>query len=338
MKLPEQIQKQVEAAGKIIAAHEASQQQEPEPPAEPTSVTQGQPAEPSPDISKQSPAPQAIPSEMDDENSTTYKQRWKSLDGQLRAAYAREQELRNRLVQMEQLIASMAAMQQQPAQPARATQRRISDAEREAYGSDLVGMVERAAQDVVDEENAALRKQVAQLSEQMRQLNGVVPVIAQNQTLSAKERFFQQLSQMVPDWEQVNADQRFLNWLLEADPMTGITRQTYLADAQDNYDARRAATILHSWKGTLTGGTETQHRANPNAAQSELEKQVAPGRSLSAPAPTDNQKKTWSPEEVRRFYADVRNGVYKGRDAERAELERDIFAAGRDGRIRPAAA
>ena len=337
MKLPEQIQKQVAAASKIIEAHEKSQQ-EPEP-AEPTPAPQGQAADPSPDISKQSPAPQAIPSELDDENSNTYKQRWKSLDGQLRAAYGREQELKNRLVQMEQLIASMSAMQQQQsAQPAQPTQRRITDAEREAYGSDLVGMVERAAQDVVDAENAALRKQVAQLTEQMQRLNGVVPVIAQNQTLSAKERFFQQLAQLVPEWEQINADQRFLNWLLEADPMTGITRQTYLADAQDNYDASRAATILRSWKGTVTGGTETQHRVTPNTAKTELEKQVAPGRSLTAPVPTDNQKKVWTSEEVKRFYADMRNGVYKGREAERAELERDIFAAGRDGRIRPAAA
>ena len=43
---------------------------------------------------------------------------------------------------------------------------------------------------------------------------------------------------------------------------------------------------------------------------------------------------TYSPEDIRRFFDDVRTGKYKGREQERSRIERDIFAAQREGRIR----
>jgi hypothetical protein len=41
----------------------------------------------------------------------------------------------------------------------------------------------------------------------------------------------------------------------------------------------------------------------------------------------------YSPKDIEKFFVDVRQGKYKGREAERDKIERDIFAAQRENRI-----
>jgi hypothetical protein len=66
---------------------------------------------------------------------------------------------------------------------------------------------------------------------------------------------------------------------------------------------------------------------------SELERQVAPGKGRSTGAPTGTNAKTYTPDDIKTFFNDVRQGKYKGREAERDRIERDIFAAQRENRI-----
>jgi hypothetical protein len=66
---------------------------------------------------------------------------------------------------------------------------------------------------------------------------------------------------------------------------------------------------------------------------SELERQVAPGKGRSTGNPTGTNAKTYSPDDIKNFFNDVRQGKYKGREAERDRIERDIFAAQRENRI-----
>jgi hypothetical protein len=63
-----------------------------------------------------------------------------------------------------------------------------------------------------------------------------------------------------------------------------------------------------------------------------LEKQVAPGRGKTA-APVNTNSATYSTEDIRRFFNDVKSGKYRGKEQERDRIERDIFAAQREGRI-----
>jgi len=60
---------------------------------------------------------------------------------------------------------------------------------------------------------------------------------------------------------------------------------------------------------------------------------VAPGRSRNTGAPSNSNARTYSPVDIQKFFNDVRSGKYKGREQERDRIERDIFAAQRDGRI-----
>lgn len=41
----------------------------------------------------------------------------------------------------------------------------------------------------------------------------------------------------------------------------------------------------------------------------------------------------YTPEDIQKFFNEVRQGKYKGREADRDRIERDIFAAQRENRI-----
>jgi hypothetical protein len=159
-----------------------------------------------------------------------------------------------------------------------------------------------------------------------------VQAVAQRQQISAEQQFWSDLASMVPNFRDINGNGEFQSWLLEADPLTGITRQTYLDDAQRALDARRVSNFFHTWlKAT---GQVTVAQSTARTANSELEKQVTPGRSRGTGTPAAASKaKTYTPADIQTFFNDVRAGKYKGREPERARIERDIFAAQRENRI-----
>lgn len=261
-------------------------------------------------------------------------QKYKTLQGMYNAEvprlHAERRELSNRVAQLEQLIATMNS---QPAQraPTAPTQSLITDADKEEWGDSLEVM-----RKVSREENGAYQARIDQLEQMIRQMqSSVVPQvqqISQRQALSAEQGFWGELQQAVPDWQEINASPEFQSWLLETDPLTGISRQTYLDDAQRNLDARRVVNFFTTWK-TLTGQSVAQQPNRRAAASSELEKQVAPGRSRSTGGQASGEPKTYTSEDIKKFFADVQKGRYKGKEQERDRIERDIFAAQREGRI-----
>ena len=173
---------------------------------------------------------------------------------------------------------------------------------------------------------------VNELEKQLRQLQNVVPQVQQvqqSQKSSEEKQFWNTLNQEVPNWNEINSDQDFQSWLLEIDQLTGLSRQTYLADAQQKLDVNRVIKFFSTYEkanGKVNDARET-HSEN-----SELAKQVAPGRGRSA-KPAVGEGKTYTRKDITKFFEDVRFGKYKGREAERGKKERDIFAAQQEGRI-----
>ena len=310
--MPEQIQKQVEEANELHEqlANEASD-----------------------GAASENAAPEAEAQPPAEGNTTTEEalmHKYKTLQGMYNAEVPRlhqqNRELTQRLQSMEQLIATMSYQPQahQQQQPQEAY---VTDADVEEYG-DAVDVMRRAARD----EMRSLNQRLADVETTVQRINSsVVPQVqqvARQQYANAEQGFWAELSSAVPNFRDINADPNFLAWLGEADPMTGITRQTYLDDAQRRLDARRVASIFHSWSAKTGGG-------NQSIAPSQLEQQIAPGRSRGSGVPAaTGSGTTYSPDGIRKFYDDVRTGKYKGREQERSRIERDIFAAQREGRIR----
>ena len=100
----------------------------------------------------------------------------------------------------------------------------------------------------------------------------------------------------------------------EIDPLTGISRQTYLEDAQANLDSNRVAQFFMSWPGAKSTPVAQTNRKVPSE---QLEKQVSPGRGRSGTNTMPSEGQTYSPADIEYFFNDVRKGKYRGREEER---------------------
>lgn len=279
-------------------------------------------------------APESAPNEQrrqDTRDEDTYEQRYRTLQGMYNADTGRlrseVQQLTGRLSQLEQLLASLSSVPQ-PATPQ--VERLLSDKDVEEYG-DSIDVMRRVSR----EELSAANNRINELEHMLRQMQtSVLPrveQVAQRQAMTAEQAFWSELSSAVPSWRDINANQGFHKWLLETDPLTGLSRQTYLEDAQRNLDVRRVAAFFTTWEGLNGQSVAAQPRRS--ASDSQLDKQVAPGRSRGGSAPTSSAQKTYSAQDIAKFFDDVRRGLYKGKEAERDRIERDIFAAQRENRI-----
>jgi hypothetical protein len=271
----------------------------------------------------------------DNLSEETIVQKYKTLQGMYNAEVPRlhqqNREMVNRVQQMEQLLASLSAQQANTATQQPVTEKIVTDKDVEEYGESLDVM-----RKVSREELVPVAQRLAQIEQMFRQMQtNVVPqvqAVAQRQQVSAEQGFWARLTSAVPNFRQINDNEAFQSWLLTADPLTGITRQTYLDDAQRTLDADRVANFFHTWLEST--GQAAVAQSTGRAQNSELEKQVTPGRSRNTGTPTTaNQGKMYSPQDIQKFFNDVRSGKYKGREQERDRIERDIFAAQRENRI-----
>ena len=268
----------------------------------------------------------------------TVLQKYKTLQGMYNAEVPRlhqqNREMQQRVQQMEQLIATIGQPSAQSAPAPSSTEKYVTDEDVAEYGDSLDMM-----RKVSKEELYPLYQRLSSLESTLKQLHSsVVPqvqAVAQRQAVNAEQQFWSDLSVAVPNWRDVNDNDAFQSWLLDVDPLTGIARQTYLEDAQRAQDARRVANFFRTWLEMSGQAPVAQSPGRSSSPSSELEKQVSPGRSRSAGTTPASKAKMYTPNDISKFFDDIRAGKYKGREQDRSRTERDIFAAQREGRIQP---
>jgi hypothetical protein len=346
MALPEQIRKQTEAVKEMYEQITEDAKQDtgsPESQAEDSSVDQSTTPAQADGKTERDNAAQSSSNEQnvddtsaeEDQPKEDYVQKYKTLQGMYNAEVPRlhttNRELQSRVQQMEQLLATLSAQNNTAHQPAVEAQPQVTDRDREEYG-ESIDVMRRVSR----EEVAPVLQKMGQIEQLLQQLQtNVVPQVqnlTHRQAMSAEQQFWSGLTEVVPNWRDVNNDPDFQSWLLDVDPFTGVTRQTILEDAQKNLDVRRISKFFTTWlemNGQATAAQNTQRRA----PASELEKQVTPGRPRSGSTPSGGKAKVYSPTDIENFFADVRKGKYRGKEAERDRIERDIFSAQKDGRI-----
>jgi hypothetical protein len=286
-----------------------------------------QPAAPQPQPSQQEVPPAPVVSEE------TWEQKFKSLKGHFDAEVPRlHAALKEATGQNNQLAARVSQLEAQRAapapQPVAPTQPLITDKDREEFGPDLVALMERAARAAV----APLQAENATLLAEIARLNGSVHKVEKQADLSAAEVFTRKMSQMVGEnWVAQNTDDGFIAWVNQPDPILGVKRKVILDQAGNAYDAVRAAAIFNAYRaetGHFRTAPAPQAQVNP-----ELQSQVAPTRSRSAPAPqTPEVKKIWTNPEIQAFYNGIIKNAYTAEEA--AKLEADIQLAIQEGRVR----
>jgi len=339
MALPEQIRKQTEAVQQLYAQLNDDAGTDSAADAVVAPAAEASAADADADTSSAAPSSATEHKSGDDSvPEDTVLQKYKTLQGMYNAEVPRlhqqNREMSQRVQQMEQLLASLSAQQSSASAaqaPASTSEQFVTDKDVEEYG-ESIDMMRRVSR----EELVAVAQRLGKIEQMLQQVqSNVVPqvqAVAQRQQATAEQQFWADLAVAVPSYRDINNDDGFQAWLLEADPLTGISRQTYLEDAQRALDSRRVANFFRAW--LEKSGQATVAQPAGRTTSSELEKQMAPGRSRGAGAPASaNKAKTYSPQDIQKFFNDVRSGKYKGREQERDRLERDIFAAQRENRI-----
>ena len=336
MALPEQIQKQIEAAAELEKAvyTETPAGDPPAPPAPPAAETPELPAPPAP-----KPAP---PPAANDEDGT-WEQRFKVLKGKYDAEVPRlHAQLRDNDATVAEMAQRMEQLQRQMQQitsvpdvtgdfSAAASGVEINDNEREEYGDELLDIVGRRALQV-------LLPQIAKVDAKIEELRRSLVGVSHEVTLSAHDKFLQGLDSAHNSWRTLNVDEGFKGWLAQPDPLSGILRKDLLADAVNAHSVERAVNFFRAY--------ESEHGVQPKPKppapaprerqpETDLAAFAAPGRGTpgSAPAPSNQLPDVWSKRDIQAFYREVNKGGYQGREAEVERIERSITAAAAAGRI-----
>lgn len=264
--------------------------QDPQPPAEPI----------------ETPAPQP-PTDSTPPQEESWEHRFKVLQGKYNAEVPRfaheNKDLKGRLQSLEDQLDEM--------KNAKPPELLVKPEEIEQYGEGLIDVARRVAREELASKDAVIAK-----------LRSEIDSVKSVQSHVVQDSFFRSLTEMVPDWEALNADTNFLNWLDEVDDLTGETRQALLGRAEQSRDPVRAAKFFNTYKKM------SQTWAAKSAAS--LEQQIVPSTN-QAPS-TPQAKKIWTRAEITNFYDRVRRGSIS--DADAIAIEADIASASVEGRIR----
>lgn len=279
------------------------------------------------------PTSQAQPS-SEAEDGQSWEHKYKSIHGR----YVRQQDqLKTMAEQIQNLNGVIATMQATAAAAPAASQvpqfdlEQLTSEEAADYGDDFLRVVGKRAK----QELAPVLQQLLADNEAMKKrLEGVTGFVQQD----SSQKLLSTLDAKLPDWREMNTNQEFLNWLGLPDPYSGGIRHDMLKAA---YAQGNASRVLAFFNGFLAEeAAVAPAKAEPDTSETVIPKVplanfAAPGRAKTAAANTPPaEKPIITRAQVSAFYAEVAQGKYRGKEAEKARLENMIFAAQSDGRIR----
>lgn len=244
-------------------------------------------------------------------------QRWKVLQGMINK---KDEEIEA----MRQLFAEMSSEREAPKQEATTEVKElITTKDREEFGNELVDFVSRASTQAVSKSIAELMNGI---NKRIDTIENSIKGVEKTTASTTENLFFSELGKLAPNYQQLNTDPSFLQWLEVVDPFTGVSKLQLLHDAQQKSDVRRAAAFFNAYTEETTPKEVVQEEpaSNPKA------KLVAPGKTKPA-TPRQEGKRVWTRAEIAKVYDDKMAGKISAKKFN--ELERDIFAAQSEGRI-----
>lgn len=281
------------------------------------------------------PSAPVVPTSTQDDADLTAKLR--STQGRLDAERERTTQLSGQVASLERMVRELQQQQhpQVPETPATPPARLVTQEEENDYGKELLDVVGRRAMDSVQPVLDALRGEVASLKGQLAQVGRTAQAAVTTDLLG-------ELTRRVPTWQTQNTNPEFLAWLALPDPYSGVERQKLLLHAFDGQDVDRVVRFFQGYldEAAATGAAPQPAPASvpgtPANGRVPLEKFAAPGKASPAASttpPGSQNKPIYKRSEVTSFYTGKAGGAWRGREAEAAAIEADIFRAQHEGRV-----
>jgi len=359
--VPTQVRERFEAAQKAVTAQETGDagnvtpepapdtghpESGPTPVVEPAQGSETTPTEPSP-TPEQGVEPAQPPEEPvgDEDNFEAQNVRLKSALDTLQGKYNKElprktakvKELEEKLKRAEEQFAAVETrlverLLQSTSASAPTTiakdQLLTDDALRDQYGL-TNEQIESAPLELFESISQMIRRDAREVAKQVAQ-EQLKPAEDRFEA-QAKRRFFEQLSQHVPDWSEIDQSEEWKDWLGQYDVMRMATHNEMLQQAEADYNVDTVATLFNTFK------RETQPVAQPLPHPTA----AAPTPSVSSqvmPRPPANVPRTPEPTisaaEAANMLQDVVKGVYGPINGPRAtEIRNRIKAAQEKGLV-----
>ena len=133
------------------------------------------------------------------------------------------------------------------------------------------------------------------------------------------------LEKIVPDWQSIDVDPKFLSFLEEADEFSGLPKRNLFASAVQSRDVFNVSRFYNEFKGLRSSKEDI------------LSKKVTPIGTNSGSSDNldkeSNSKKTYTINEFNKFMDDYTKGKYKGKEKEARIIEARFDKAFIEGRI-----
>lgn len=316
MALPRQVEeqlKELEAIEKQLSEAQNPKSQEPAPePTEPEKVEQ------QPDTAKQQPEVKPEKSVEPEVPEETWQQKYRTLKGMYDAEVPRlHSQVKEMSSRMEQVQREMAAPKPE-VKPA-TKEKLVTDADVQAFGEDLIEVQRKVAREVASEFRDELDTMRAENNKLREQLTATG-----NQVSEAS--FEQRLHRLVPDFQAINTDPKWVEWLDEVDPFLRAPRKTVAQEAFNRGDAEGVAHYVGMFRGT-----KPVEQTNTKAA--ELERQIQPNRSASSASIGSPKGATYTDSQIQKMFIKSATLASSGKLDEAQKLEAEIDAAYREKRV-----
>ena len=274
---------------------------------------------------------QAQPQPQGDE--INWEHRYLSMKGRHDALQQSVGSMQEQMAQMgDELMRTQQIIQQRgapPAQNVRGQKKLLTPEDETTYGPELIDFARRAAQEAIGPELEASKQEISRLNQRL--------------TREAQAGVQITLDREVPEWRQINLDDRFKQWLRLPNIYSGRVRHQMLSDA---YQAANAPLVVQLFRDFIadeeaTGNSSPVPSAEPpvppvpRRAAASLAVLAAPGRAKPAGGDTavPADKPSFTRIQIKRFYDAVRAGAFVGREVEKDRQEKEIFAAQNEGRV-----
>lgn len=330
MALPQALQDANERANELIRKQSEGQKSTPETGNTEKPITQPQAQEQQKPQETRTPEPPQQQQQSDSEQTWEHKYRvlqgkynadTKKLNEQLQEAQKRSQDpsLQHRLQSLEtenSQLKQQLEQQQQASTPS--GELKLNQKLVDEYGEDF-------AQAVAEQSSAGTSELINRLTQQINTLQSKLERTEQTTSETAGNMRMRELNAELSkhniDFEQVNTDPLFHDWLSAIDDASGEQRNTLMNNAFQRGDINRTAYFFKAFKAQ----EGSNFNNNPLASHVDV--------TSRAPSDAAGDDNVWTKAQMDKLYADRRAG--KLTDAEFNEWEQKLFSAMREGKYLP---
>lgn len=240
--------------------------------------------------------------------------------GELETANGQIETLQTQIDELKELV------NKAPEPAAESAALELTAEEEEQYGPGWVAMMQKIAQG----SNSEMAKQIVDLQQELANVKIGQKQIVEHAVVSDEDKFFSTLDAQISNWEKINESPKFHAFLDEEVAYTGKTRRFFLDKARSNLDSGKIIKIFTDFTDVVPQGSSLN--SEPKVDLDAPEDLITPENKGGGVPPVEEQK-YYTNSQINQFFRDKTEGKYKGKEDEARIIEKDIFAAGREGRI-----